>query len=633
VTFAVAIGARRSLAAALVVVAATLMLAGTAASWLRLTWVKGGYEHGPTLYERWNSYSRIRVSGDLTATSPPFAWGLSTSYRPTRDVGQLLLSIDAIADTVLTRLEGSPTTLDYLRYDVTNLAHYLRSDGRVLVVGAGGGRDVLSALAFGQREVVAVEVNEAILEALNHTFGAYTGHLDRRPAVQFVNDEARSYVARLDRRFDIIQVSFIDTFAASAAGAYVLTEHSLYTVEAWQTFLDRLSQDGILTFSRWHFHRFPAEVRRLVALGTAALLASGVSRPRDHMLLVATQRGADPRYPTTIGVGTLLIARNPLSDRDLAVAHDVVTRLGFDVLLDPRTSADPVLAALASPDTLADAVAHSPLDISPPTDDRPFFFHTVPLERALRFATVDQGNVSFNIAAVLVLVGGFAVTAVFVIASIAGVVAVRRRHPTQGVITAADAIFFAAIGLGYIHVEISQLERLTVVLGHPTLGLVVVLFALLLSSGIGSFAVGRWPMGSGVARATPIMFAPLVLFVFGVLTPTAIPSIWPLATAWRIAIAVAVLTPIGFAMGMVFPRGLEMVRSRAPAATPWLWAINGATSVLGSLAAVLVSISAGISTTFWSGAVAYVVAATAVFWMAGPSSRAAGGLLAGARGA
>ena len=618
--FAVAIGARRSLAASLVVVAATLVLAGTAASWLRLTWVKGRYERGPTLYERWNSYSRIRVSGDLAASSPPFGWGLSTTYQPTRNVGQLLLSIDAIADTVLTRLEGSPTALDYLRYDVTNLAHYLRGDARVLVVGAGGGRDVLSALAFGQREVVAVEVNDAILEALNHTFGAYTGHLDRRPAVQFVNDEARSYVARLDRRFDIIQVSFIDTFAASAAGAYVLTEHSLYTVEAWRTFLDRLSPDGILTFSRWHFHRFPAEVRRLVALGTAALLASGASRPRDHMLLVATQRGADPRYPTTIGVGTLLIARSPLSDRDLAVAHDVVTRLGFDVLLDPRTSADPVLAALGSPDGLADAVAHSPLDISPPTDDRPFFFHTVPLGRALRFAAVDQGNVSFNIAAVLVLVGGFAVTAVFVIACIAGVIAVRRRHPTQGAITAADAIFFAAIGLGYILVEISQLERLTVVLGHPTLGLVVVLFALLLSSGIGSFAVGRWPMGSGVPRAAPIMLAPLVLFVFGVLTPQAIPSVWPLGTAWRITIAVAVLTPIGFAMGMVFPRGLEMVRSRAPAATPWLWAINGATSVLGSLAAVLVSISAGISATFWSGAVAYMVAAAAALWMAGRRS-------------
>ena len=632
--FALAAGARRFVGAAAVVIASTLVLGATAASWLRLTWVKGGYERGPTLYERWNSYSRIRVSGDPTVTSPPFGWGLSPAYQPTRQVGQLLLSIDAIADTVLTRLDGSPATLDYLRYDVTNLAHYLRSGGRVLVVGAGGGRDVLSALAFGQREVVAVEVNEAILEALNDTFGAYTGHLDRRPSVRFVNDEARSYAARLNRRFDIIQVSFIDTFAASAAGAYVLTEHSLYTVEAWRTFLDRLAPDGILTFSRWHFHRFPAEIQRLVALGTAALHASGASRPRDHMLLVVSQRGADPRYPTTIGVGTLLVARNPFSEGDVATVRDVATRLGFDVLLDPRTSADPVLTAIASPETLAAAVARSPLDISPPIDDRPFFFHTVPVGRALRFAAIDQGNVSFNTTAVLVLTVGFAVTAGLAIACVAGVLAVRRRHPVEGAITIADAIFFAAVGLGYILVEVSQLERLTVVLGHPTLGLVVVLFALLLSSGLGSFAVGRWPMGaSRIARAAPVILTPLMLFVFGALTPNAIPALWPLTTAWRIAIAVAMLAPIGFAMGMVFPRGLEIARSRAPAATPWLWAINGVTSVLGSLAAVLVSISAGISMAFWSGAVAYMVAATAVFWMAGPSSRAAGGLLAGARGA
>jgi hypothetical protein len=615
--FAVATGRRRTLAAALVLTASTLVLGSTAASWLRLTWVKGGYERGPTLYERWNSYSRIRVSGDLNADSPPFGWGLSPTYRQTRPVGQLLLSIDAIADTVLTRLDGSPAALDYLRYDVTNLAHYLRGDGRVLVVGAGGGRDVLSALAFGQRQVVAVEVNEAILEALNHAFGAYTGHLDRQPSVQFVNDEARSYVARLeDQPFDIIQVSFIDTFAASAAGAYVLTEHSLYTVEAWRTFLDRLSPGGILTFSRWHFHQFPAEIHRLVALGTTALLESGASRPRDHMVLVRTERGADPRYPTTVGVGTLLIARNPFSDRDVAVVRDVVTRLGFEVLLDPKTSASPTLAELASPETLSGAVARSSLDISPPTDDRPFFFHTVPLGRALRFAAMDQGNVSFNTAAVMVLVGGLGVAAGFTIACLAGVIAIRHRYPETGAIGVADAIFFASIGLGYILVEISQLERLTVVLGHPTLGLVVVLFALLLSSGMGSLAISRWPLGgSGLARAAPAVATPLVLLAFGGITPIAVSPLWTLSTPWRITIAVAVLTPIGFAMGMVFPRGLEIVKSRAPAATPWLWAINGVASVLGSLAAVLISISAGISTAFWSGAAAYVVAAGAALRM------------------
>src|SRR5262249_9117129 len=181
-----------------------LAAAGVALSrpdWIQPRWVKGARrEAGPPLYERWNSYSRIRISGDPATPSPPFGWGLSDRYPRDRALPQLLLSIDAIADTVLTRFDGNLEALDHLRHDATNVAHYLRRRARVLVVGAGGGRDVLSALAFGQREVLAVEVNGAILDAVNGRFGDFTGHLDRRPGVTFVNDEARSYVARLHRQ-------------------------------------------------------------------------------------------------------------------------------------------------------------------------------------------------------------------------------------------------------------------------------------------------------------------------------------------------------------------------------------------------------------------------------------------------
>jgi hypothetical protein len=303
----------------------------------------------------------------------------------------------------------------------------------------------------------------------------------------------------------------------------------------------------------------------------------------------------------------------------------VAKRLGFEVVLDPRTAGDPMLAALTAADTLDGAIARSPLDISPPTDDRPFFFHTVPLGRALRFAATDQGNVSFNIAAVLVLVGGVAVAVGFTGASLAGLAAIRRRHPDDGAVQASDAIFFAAIGLGYVLVEISELERLTMFLGHPTLGLVVVLFGLLLSSGAGSFAVGRWPLaGPRAARAAPLLIIPAVLLASGALTTAVLPALWRLETSWRILIALALLAPIGLVMGTAFPRGLELAKAKAPAATPWLWAINGAASVLGSLAAVLVSISAGISAAFWSGTAAYVLAAAAGLRMAGPVSSGPG---------
>ena len=143
--------------------------------------------------------------------------------------------IDALAGTVLTRYKGDPQQVDFLKYDVTNLAHWVRKDANVLVVGVGGGRDILSALAFDQKSVTGVEINGQILHALNNVYGDFTGHLDQDPRVTIVNDEARSYVTRSKDRYDIIQMSLTDTWAATAAGAFALSENSLYTIDAWNT--------------------------------------------------------------------------------------------------------------------------------------------------------------------------------------------------------------------------------------------------------------------------------------------------------------------------------------------------------------------------------------------------------------
>ena len=163
--------------------------------------------------------------------------------------------------------------------------------GSALVVGVGGGRDVLSALHFGATKVTGVEINTNILETLNGRFGDFTGHLDRDPRVRFVNDEARSFIARNDERFDVIQISLIDTWAATAAGAFVLSENSLYTVEAWDIFLSHLSPRGLLSVSRWSFSDRPGEVYRMIALATAALQRRGVADPRAHMAIVRSIRG------------------------------------------------------------------------------------------------------------------------------------------------------------------------------------------------------------------------------------------------------------------------------------------------------------------------------------------------------
>ena len=218
---------------------------------IEVQWVKGGRNVRGALYERWNALSRILVTnqGDF-----PFGWGIS----------------------VITRFDGNLGALEHLKYDVTAIAHHLRRHTSVLVIGVGGGRDILTSLVFGQQRIIGVEINADILRVLTKHFGDFAGHLESMPGVTLINDEARSYVARSDERFGIIQASLIDTWAATSAGAYVLTENGLYTKEAWVMFLSHLTPDGILTMSRWHDDAQPAESLRLASLATSSLAESKV---------------------------------------------------------------------------------------------------------------------------------------------------------------------------------------------------------------------------------------------------------------------------------------------------------------------------------------------------------------------
>ena len=333
---------------------------------IRLTYVKGRKEP-EYLYEKWNSFSRIDVSGHPDWDTPPQGWGLSPAVPPDMVCRVLWLRIDAGAATMLVRYDGKPEQIEFLKYDITNLAYWFRSNARVAVVGSGGGRDVQAALAFNQKSIVAVEMNENTIEAANERFGDFTGHLDRNPRIQYVHDEARSYLSRAREPFDIIQIALVDTWAATVAGAFVLAENSLYTTEAWQTFLERLTPGGVLTFSRWYLKGRPGEAYRLVSLASDALLRTGVEDPRAHILM-AKVLSADPQGGPD-GVCTILVGREPFSPEDVRVFNEVCERMRFEPILTPEFAEDETFAALGSGKDLDAFTARFPIDISPPTDD------------------------------------------------------------------------------------------------------------------------------------------------------------------------------------------------------------------------------------------------------------------------
>lgn len=613
ILFALAANARRLVGIA---AACSLLLVGFVAMntievhrqapMLRLIWEKNNRAREP-IYEKWNSFSRITVYGDPDSLTSPFGWGISDVYPIRPACHQLALMIDSSAGTVLTGFDGDLNSLEHLKYDVINMAHFVRPNSDVLVVGTGGGRDILSALTFKQKSVVGVEINQDILKTVDSRFGDFTGHLDKRPGVRFVADEARSYIARQNNKFDIIQVSLIDTWAATAAGAFVLSENSLYTVEAWETLAGHLRPRGVLTFSRWYFAERPGETYRLVSLATKTLSQMGTKSPRDHIVVVAkTYRSVPGESPD--GVATMLLCREPFTKADLDAIERTAREMLFTVVLSPRFSADDTFAKLTSGKDLDAFTAAYPLDISAPTDNRPFFFHMLRFRDALDYRQWSQGGMSFNIKAVAVL-GRLLITVLVLtlLCIILPLALTSRKVSMKGALP--QFFYFAAIGLGFMFVEISQMQRLIVFLGHPTYGLTVILFTLLLSSGLGSFTTDRIGkaglLNSAVIRLVGLIFA---LLVFGTATRFGVTALQASVTPVRIVASIGVLFPLGFLMGMAFPIGMKAASVRFSALTPWFWGINGATSVCASVLAVVIAMNWGISASFWTGFGWYLVA-------------------------
>jgi hypothetical protein len=369
----------------------------------------------------------------------------------------------------------------------------------------------------------------------------------------------------------------------------------------------------VLSVSRWYFRDRPAEVYRLVTLANAALRRLGIEDPRQHIMIV---RHMNPVTAADApdGVGTILVSRQPFSDQDVRTIEEVAERLQFDVMLSPHTALDATFETLASGQDLQEYLAQYPLNINPPTDDSPFFFHLLWLRDLTNSELQRQGSQSFNSNAVAVL-GSLAVITVglTILCVFVPLVLTRKRHPLQG--GKPLLIFFSAIGAGFMLIEISQMQRLAIFLGHPTYSLLVALFTLLLASGVGSYTTQKigQPGWFNVAANRLLVLCGMLL-VFGLLTPFAISVFRSSPTVVRILVAVALLGPIGLCMGMAFPIGMKLGAVKTPAATPWLWGINGAFSVCASVFAVVIALNWSISTAFWLGLLCYVIALLSYGW-------------------
>jgi hypothetical protein len=563
-------------------------------------------------FTKWTSLSRVDAFTWPFRNNPWGLWGLSSTWRGEypRQKG---ITIDSWAMTNVMEWDRNagdgrpPAILESLP---AGLVHRIKPGASILCIGAGGGMDLLTALRFGARQVVGVEINPSVVEAVREHFLDFQGGLydpqDPTAGVEIHVAEGRHYLERDERRYDVVQLSGVDTASTTQAGAFNLSENFLYTVEAFDTYLERTADDGFVTLTRWvlpdRASGLPREELRLFVLAHNALERAGVEDPGRNLILVASQ-----------GFAVIVFGRQPFTAEQLAALDATCAEQDFTPLYHPSRPSPyfhPVSGApqensfdafVAAPDKAAFLAAY-PYDVAPPTDDRPFFFEVS------RFGQLLERESFFN------PLGGITAHGILVIllALVLGagwlfVIAPLRRlgalGSEGGVRPLPVLLYFACLGLGFILVEVVLSQEFILYLGNPLYSLAVVLFTVLVFSGVGAALSSRvrYPELALLAVVALAAVYPLLLDeVFG--------RTLMFPTPGRIAVSVGLLAPLALVMGMPFPLGLKRIAGGDVRVVAWAWGLNGYMSVVGSVLTVALGVAFGFRQVVWIGAGVYAVA-------------------------
>ncbi len=466
---------------------------------------------------------------------------------------------------------------------------------KVLVIGVGGGIDVLMALLKGAASVIGAEVNPAMLALLTDRYREYSGNLAGDPRVTLVNAEGRAFVRSSQDRFDVIQLSGVDTYAALSSGAYSVAEAYLYTVEAFADFLERLNPGGFVQVSRFYVDP-PRETLRLAAIAAQALRSRGVAEPWRHILIMSGALWA-----------SVVVSERVIEEGEVAAVRAFAEREGYAMAFDPlRPSDKPFDHLLRGSDAeRAEFQATYPYRVDPVTDDAPFFFNY------FRWSNVPSifGMTGRFVYTMPVPVGHVILLLTLLVTAVLATIGIRRPSRQLAITRNSErrrfATYFACLGIAYLFIELAFLQRLTLFLGHPTYALSVVLAGMLISSGLGS-AVCR---SVRVSPRVVLPIAAIAAVVSGIAAGSILPQFLGLPFAGRVALALAMITPVGFLMGMPFPIGLERLRAVSAHAVPWGFGVNAFFTVIASTLAVILAMDFGFTTLFVIGALCYGLAA------------------------
>jgi hypothetical protein len=575
-------------------------------------------------YSRWNAISRIEVDThlggryvviDADATTAimnvdPARWERNGSATPT--------------DT------GLPSTSGFnwkksLMSAAPSVANVLRPHGDFAIIGPGGGVDVMRAVASGSPSVTGIEINPTIANSvMRGRYADYAFHLYELPQVHIHVQDGRSYIRSSHDKYDVVQMTLVDTWASTAAGAFALSENNLYTIEAFREYFDHLKPDGMIAITRWEFKQ-PREALRVVSQAIESLHQIGVADPKDHFIIVADGNLDEDGRPVLVlakksaftAAEYTAVADHMYSNPNLVwlnrpgnvidsmspvVQRTALLPPGPAISLPPAAAAFRNLIESNDPVGFARSYAYN---VSPVSDSAPFFFFTLKTRHVLENIMAGTGHgMDWRINLGVVVLGMLLIISILAVLAFLILPLALHRHrqnvPKTGIVA---LLYFITVGFGFILVEISLIQRFVLFLGHPTYALTVVVFLLLLSSGAGSVAARHRITNGG--KVLPLLGL-IAAFIAGnvVLLPWLLSAAVGLPFVIKLVISGLVLAPLGFLMGMPFPTGLRLVKT-----VEWAWALNAAASVLGSVMAMIIAIHFGLTVTLICAAVAYLLAA------------------------
>jgi spermidine synthase len=576
----------------------------------------------------WDPVSRIEV-----ASIPPISGnvGFPSLLGPSaalREHARKIITQNNFAFTIGLAYDGAPESLRGIEDTIYASAYQATSvaNPRVLTIGVGGGFDILTAIRFQAASVTGVEINAATVKILREIDHDYFKSWVDDPRVSLIQAEGRHYLSRVHTSYDILQLSGVDSYTGTPGAAHVFSENYLYTAEAFDLYIARLTPEGILNVMRLETHP-PAEMFRALVTAVGALRRAGVTHPASNVIMVLEKGG---------NFAALLVKRTPFTADEEARVSDwaknnpyLTVAASPSDLNTPPENAYKTFLRLDDPRRERIFAMSYPVNIQPVSDDCPFFFRLTRWRDVWSRSSGPTPMLEFTLVALFGLIGVVAIVCIALPLVFFELDHLRTRDaPRYGA-------YFAGIGIGYLAVEIALIQKFALFLGHPNYALSVVLSALLLSSGVGALFSREFTLWVGGSRFVAYALCFVVLGEHLLVFPYL-----PFAIAWpffvRAGLAFVLIAPVGLALGTFFPAGLEQTKEVAPRFASWAWGINGIFSVLSPV------LSVAVATTF--GTTALLVAALPVYLLAtaalpsvgsaasrGSASGAARGELAAAR--